>query len=450
MLRIVTLTLLLLCSVEGASRVLVEMGYVGDSIKLSLQLSGSDAPTARDVTFYYFINGRESTGKAAPVGDDWRYELTLAEKTGRFLVSAFAMYTDVAGLLHTTAIAREDATFHSGVSQRMTAPEIPSRQIRGAVIFRDDFNSFDRNKWTHEVSMYGGYNGEFQVYTNDPKNVFAHNGLLYIQPTLTIEDHRFNAQTLHTGVMDMKAMYGTCTNSDQYGCRREGKNGILPPVMSGRINSIASMKYGTVEIRAKIPLGDWLWPTIWLWPKDSKYGGWPKSGEIDIMESRGNQGPMGIKEITSTLHWGPSPNQNRYSKTHGARQAANWHSSFHTWKLEWTPTHIRTTCDNQEVLRVDPGSSFWSYGGFGGNNIWSSGGKMAPFDQEFHMILNVAVGGTNGYFPDGTYNGKNKPWTNNSPQAMEQFWNDHNNWHKTWNGHNSALIIDYVEFKSLH
>ncbi|XP_005111222.1 uncharacterized protein LOC101851000 [Aplysia californica] len=182
MLRIVALTLLLLCSVEGASRVLVEMGYVGDSIKLSLQLSGSDAPTARDVTFYYFINGRESTGKAAPVGDSWRYELTLAEKNGRFLISAFAMYTDVAGLLHKTAVAREDATFHSGLSQRRTAPEIPSRQIRGVVIFRDDFNSFDTNKWKHEVSMYGGYNGEFQVYTNDGKNVFAQNGHLYIQP----------------------------------------------------------------------------------------------------------------------------------------------------------------------------------------------------------------------------------------------------------------------------
>jgi len=49
-----------------------------------------------------------------------------------------------------------------------------------------------------------------------------------------------------------------------------------------------AFKYGRVEVKAKTPVGDWLWPAIWLLPKDQEYGQWPASGEIDIFESRGN------------------------------------------------------------------------------------------------------------------------------------------------------------------
>lgn len=51
-----------------------------------------------------------------------------------------------------------------------------------------------------------------------------------------------------------------------------------------------SFKYGRVEIKAKLPKGKWIWPALWLLPKHSIYGNWPASGEIDIMESRGNEG----------------------------------------------------------------------------------------------------------------------------------------------------------------
>ena len=49
-----------------------------------------------------------------------------------------------------------------------------------------------------------------------------------------------------------------------------------------------SIKYGRVEVVAKMPQGDWLWPAIWMMPEDSVYGPWPNSGEIDIAESKGN------------------------------------------------------------------------------------------------------------------------------------------------------------------
>merc|ERR1712241_628924 len=101
----------------------------------------------------------------------------------------------------------------------------------------------------------------------------------------------------------------------------------------------------------------------------------------------------------------------------------NWHANFHIWKLEWTPDHIITSIDGKQILNVNPGNSFGDFGGFGGNSIWKDGGKMAPFDQEFYVILNVAVGGTGGFFPDGqSYNGAQKPWSNRSPNAAEDFW----------------------------
>merc|ERR1712121_340133 len=173
-----------------------------------------------------------------------------------------------------------------------------------------------------------------------------------------------------------------------------------------------------------------------MMPKSSVYGGWPRSGEIDIMESRGNDGQLGVGTVSSTLHWGPSPNENRFSRTTGEKHRNSWFGDYHIWKLDWTTDHIITSVDNQEIMRVQNGQSFWQFGGFGGNNIWASGNKMAPFDQEFYMILNVAVGGTSGFFGDGG----NKPWTNSKGQRQGQqdFWNSRWSWQNTWHGDDTA------------
>ena len=82
-----------------------------------------------------------------------------------------------------------------------------------------------------------------------------------------------------------------CTGPNFYGCFRSSGGGgnYLNPVKSGRIRTAESFffKYGKVEVRAKLPRGDWLWPAIWMLPRYNQYGGWPASGEIDIMEARG-------------------------------------------------------------------------------------------------------------------------------------------------------------------
>ena len=115
-----------------------------------------------------------------------------------------------------------------------------------------------------------------------------------------------------------------CTGANFYGCERGSDgNHYINPVMSGKLTTVNShsMKYGRVEVTAKLPKGDWLWPAIWMLPRHNEYGEWPASGVIDIMESRGNVGyPKefggGPDTFGSTMHWGPDFFTNQYAKTH--------------------------------------------------------------------------------------------------------------------------------------
>jgi len=210
------------------------------------------------------------------------------------------------------------------------------------------------------------------------------------------------------------------------------------------------LRYGTVEVRARVPKGDWIWPAIWMLPRDSHYGGWPRSGEIDIMETRGNvhANGHGINQVSSTLHWGTSPGDNHYGQTTGSKDASDWSSGFHTWKLEWTQDHLATFVDGHQIMKVTPpGGGFHELGHT--SNIWAGGEKMAPFDKEFYMIFNVAIGGTNGFFPDGWNYGYQKPWANDSPHAALDWWTNRARWQPSWQGDKVAMEIDYIEMRHL-
>lgn len=91
---------------------------------------------------------------------------------------------------------------------------------------------------------------------------------------------------------------------------------------------IYATKYGRIEFRAKMPRGDWIWPALWMYPDNEVYGGWPRSGEIDIVESRGNRPgqltlpsgqSIGVDLAGSTMHWGPDYYNNRFMMTHWER-----------------------------------------------------------------------------------------------------------------------------------
>ena len=128
-------------------------------------------------------------------------------------------------------------------------------------------------------------------------------------------------------------------------------NRPAPPIQSAivRTANTFAFKYGRVEVRAKLPVGDWLWPAVWMMPKTSAYGQWPRSGEIDIMESRGNLNlyngagqNIGVEEFGCTLHFGTENWNSASWAAHFSRRSApgnGWHRGFHSYKMEWAPSN---------------------------------------------------------------------------------------------------------------
>jgi hypothetical protein len=307
-------------------------------------------------------------------------------------------------------------------------------------------NGINPSIWQKEVQVNGFGNGEFEMTTPGDGNVFVQDGKLIIKATLQDDSLMQKDNTIDL------LKEGTCTSNLPEYCiaatnTTAGNSSIVPPVLSGRINSRkgAAIKYGRVEVTAKLPAGDWLWPAIWMMPVDSAYGPWPQSGEIDIVEARGNnytypQGGNNI--ISSALHWGPNPANDAWWRTNVKRPALHttYSAGFNTFGLEWSQKYLFTYVNSRllQVMYVNFDTPMWTRGNFpvadsNGtriDDIWGKTGRYnTPFDQKFYLILNLAVGGTNGWFEDNT-NGK--PWLNGSPNARKDFWLAKDSWFPTW------------------
>jgi len=341
------------------------------------------------------------------------------------------------------------------------------KSSRQNLVWAEEFDEFNLALWKHELT-FGSSSGnwEFQRYGNNRTNSYVKDGVLYIKPTLTI-DQFTEPGFLESARWDLwgGSPEGTCTGNFQWGCEQWGNPvNILPPIQSARIRSgnRFMFKYGRIEVRAQMPRGDWLWPAIWMMPAYEEYGGWPTSGEIDIVEARGNLdladvngNRLGNDHAASTLHWGPFFEGNRWWLTSGGREDDFGHS-FHIYEMDWTEFGLVASIDGIPVMQALPGpGGFWELGGYdqdypGISNPWRFGDFAAPFDKEFYFVMNVAVGGTNGYFGDDLINGNGpKPWHNLSPQAMLDFWNGRDDWLPTWNldendGEDAAMKVDYI------
>ena len=217
-----------------------------------------------------------------------------------------------------------------------------------SLIFDEEFQTLNLSRWQHEITLGGGGNWEFELYSNNRTNSYVRDGVLYIQPTFLADD--IGDANVKSGYM--MDLWGSvpgdyCTSNKFYGCTRTSGVGgnYLNPIKSAKLRTVQSFsfKYGRVEIRAKLPRGDWLWPAFWLLPRENQYGDWPASGEIDIMESRGNPPsyqPGGYDTFGSTLHWGPAWNEDMWSKTHAEKKGVDLTADFHTYGLVWNSTYI--------------------------------------------------------------------------------------------------------------
>lgn len=261
-----------------------------------------------------------------------------------------------------------------------------------------------------------------------------------------------------------------CTDASKSGCKRSGsQENILNPIKSARVRTINSFafKYGKVEINAKMPSGDWLQPSIKFLPKSNAYGAWPASGEIDLVEARGNRElikngiNIGSDQISSSLHYGPYSKADAWQLTtylRNSEKGKGFNSAFHRYQMEWSAEKITFSVDDIETATVKAKSGFWEKGDFdsllpGTFNPWA-GLKMAPFDQEFYLSMNLAVGGVDA-FPDDAVNvGGEKPWSNGSVNPMTDFWHGKNSWLPTWKvdenrTKEASFLIDYIRVWAL-
>jgi len=333
------------------------------------------------------------------------------------------------------------------------------------LIFSDEFTRLDNSVWEHEITLAGDGNWSFQQYANNRTNTFVRNGTLYIKPTFTsavIGEDAVTGAVSYTLDLDALEPAAQCTGPAFYGCSRTSTpTNYLNPIQSAAIRTVNSFTftYGTIEIRAKLPRGDWIWPAIWLLPRYDQYGQWPMSGEIDIVESRGNApgySAGGNDVMASTLHWGPYFPEDRWDLTHQAYQlpaGESFADDFHTFGCVWDATGIYTYVDSpsNRVLSANWSSTdLYSQGGFQQNvnasNPWVGGTQAAPFDEEFYLIFDVAVGGAlpgqrggADYFPVGP----DRPW-NDDGLAINDFWDARASWLPTWQGDDVALQIDWV------
>ena len=149
--------------------------------------------------------------------------------------------------------------------------------------------------------------------------------------------------------------------------------------------------------------------------------------------------------VRGSLNWGPFSWLNGVSKTFGwwTNRRKTFADDFHTYVLEWNEDFMRIYVDSRltYMLYLRFNEPFFTRGGFppvvanGSDYIaltdpWQNGTRnVAPFDQPFYLIMNVAVGGTNGWFPDGV---GDKPWFDGSSTAMRDFARAQDTWAATW------------------
>ena len=202
----------------------------------------------------------------------------------------------------------------------------------------------DPTRWGYDVGGHGWGNRELQYYTRENlNNAFIEDGVLHIQALK----------------------------------ERQGSNDYTSARLVTRFRG--DWLYGRIQVKAKMPAGRGLWPAIWMLPTNWQYGDWPHSGEIDIMEYVGYD--PGV--IHGTIHTGAFNHMNNTEI--GFRKALpTVETEFHLYEMIWEPGRIE--------LFVD-GERFAIFGFNPDTTTTISNSDAWPFDDAFHLILNVAVGG---------------------------------------------------------
>lgn len=218
--------------------------------------------------------------------------------------------------------------------------------VAQALVWFDEFNTPgapDPSKWGYDLGAGGWGNAELQYYTNRPENAIVEGGVLKIK---SIREN-FSGSTFTSARLKTQGKF--------------------------------DFKYGKVEARAKLPAGVGTWAAIWMLGSDIATVGWPACGEIDIMEHLGRE----LNKIYGTLHY---PGHSGGNANGNTKMITNATTEFHIYSTEWTAATIKIFVDGQLIHSV-PNSN------------------AIPFNHNFFIIMNLAMGGNFGGPVDASVNG---------------------------------------------
>ncbi|WP_226647546.1 carbohydrate binding domain-containing protein [Mesobacillus subterraneus] len=243
--------------------------------------------------------------------------------------------------------------------------ELKNKQNKSewSLVWSDEFigPEIDRSKWTYDIGNWivdedgngitnGWGNNEKEYYTDSSENAFIEDGKLVIKAKKEQVTDQFGTYDYTSAKLKTKGLF--------------------------------SKKYGRYEIKAKLPTGKGLWPALWMLPEDDKYGVWAASGEIDIMEAWGSR----PNTVSGTIHYGEGWPNNKYTGKEFELPKNRGIDKWHTYALEWEPGELRWYVDG-ELYQTQ--NKWYSKGTDNAANF----SYPAPFDQEFYLVMNLAVGG---------------------------------------------------------
>jgi hypothetical protein len=219
------------------------------------------------------------------------------------------------------------------------------------VAFNDEFDGTQLNttQWTYElgngcsVGVCGWGNNELETYTNSTENLKLENG------KMVITAREFNSSYTSARI---------------------------------KTQDKVELKFGRIDVRAKLPKGQGIWPAIWMLGEniDVAGSGWPICGEIDIMEMVGHR----PAELVGTVHY--NSEGYKYSSSSTTLSSGDFSDKFHVFSLVWDKNKITWYLDNKSYKEFSNASNISGY----------------PFNKPFFFIMNVAVGGNWPGSPDAT------------------------------------------------
>ena len=254
----------------------------------------------------------------------------------------------------------------------LSADQQPVSPKNYTLVWHDEFDGPngslpDPQKWAYDLGGGGWGNHELESYTNRAENARIENGDLVI--TARRENY-------------------------------EGEDHLPREYTSARLKTqgLFSQSYGRFEARIKIPAGQGIWPAFWMLGDNISTAGWPKCGEIDIMENIGKEprvihgslhGPMGSGSTATDLTAAAS-----------LESGKDFAAGFHVYAVEWDPDAVRFYLDSTLYATFTPNSTTSTSVNSPNPNPDTAGSWV--FDHPFFLILNVAVGGDWPGPPDAT------------------------------------------------